>query len=45
MIGEDVMVPGSEAESLRLLTWGGYAPDWNAYLGVAACTVTTTPMP
>jgi len=24
--------------------WGGYAPDWNAYLGVAACTVTTTPI-
>ncbi|MET0308560.1 MAG: TonB-dependent receptor [Sphingomonas sp.] len=23
--------------------WGGYAPDWNRYLGVAACTVTTTP--
>ena len=24
--------------------WGGYAPDWNRYLGVAACTVTTTPI-
>ncbi|MBV1686683.1 TonB-dependent receptor [Novosphingobium sp. G106] len=24
--------------------WGGYAPNWNAYLGVAACTVTTTPI-
>ena len=24
--------------------WGGYAPDWNSYLGVAACTVTTTPV-
>ncbi|WP_260927517.1 TonB-dependent receptor domain-containing protein [Novosphingobium sp. 9] len=23
--------------------WGGYAPDWNSYLGVAACTVKTTP--
>ena len=23
--------------------WGGYAPNWNRYLGVAACTVTTTP--
>jgi iron complex outermembrane receptor protein len=23
--------------------WAGYAPDWNRYLGVAACTVTTTP--
>jgi iron complex outermembrane receptor protein len=23
--------------------WGGYAPDWNSYIGVAACTVTTTP--
>ena len=24
--------------------WGGYAPNWTAYLGVAACTVTTTPV-
>ncbi len=24
--------------------WGGYAPDWQAYTGVAACTVTTTPV-
>ncbi|WHU01111.1 TonB-dependent receptor [Sphingomonas sp. NIBR02145] len=24
--------------------WAGYAPDWNRYLGVAACTVTTTPI-
>ncbi|MES2290741.1 MAG: TonB-dependent receptor [Pseudomonadota bacterium] len=24
--------------------WGGYAPNWQAYLGVAACTVTTTPV-
>jgi iron complex outermembrane receptor protein len=24
--------------------WAGYAPDWNGYLGVAACTVTTTPI-
>lgn len=24
--------------------WGGYAPDWNAYIAVAACTVTTTPV-
>jgi iron complex outermembrane recepter protein len=24
--------------------WAGYAPNWNAYLGVAACTVTTTPV-
>jgi len=23
--------------------WGGYAPNWQAYVGVAACTVTTTP--
>ena len=23
--------------------WAGYAPDWQAYLGVAACTVATTP--
>ena len=23
--------------------WAGYAPDWQRYLGVAACTVTTTP--
>ena len=23
--------------------WGGYAPNWQRYLGVAACTVTTTP--
>ncbi|RVT90901.1 TonB-dependent receptor [Sphingomonas crocodyli] len=23
--------------------WAGYAPNWQAYLGVAACTVTTTP--
>ncbi|QJU60497.1 TonB-dependent receptor [Sphingomonas sp. AP4-R1] len=23
--------------------WAGYAPDWNSYIGVAACTVTTTP--
>jgi iron complex outermembrane receptor protein len=24
--------------------WAGYAPNWNRYLGVAACTVTTTPI-
>ncbi|MEP9359469.1 TonB-dependent receptor [Sphingomonas sp. KR3-1] len=24
--------------------WGGYAPNWQRYLGVAACTVTTTPI-
>jgi iron complex outermembrane receptor protein len=24
--------------------WGGYAPNWQSYLGVAACTVTTTPV-
>jgi iron complex outermembrane receptor protein len=24
--------------------WGGYAPDWNAYLGVAACSVKGTPV-
>jgi iron complex outermembrane recepter protein len=24
--------------------WGGYAPDWNAYLGVAACSVSGTPV-
>lgn len=24
--------------------WAGYAPDWQRYLGVAACTVTTTPI-
>jgi len=23
--------------------WAGYAPDWQRYVGVAACTVTTTP--
>jgi len=23
--------------------WGGYAPDWQSYLGVAACKVNTTP--
>jgi iron complex outermembrane receptor protein len=23
--------------------WGGYAPDWNSYLGVAACSVSGTP--
>jgi iron complex outermembrane recepter protein len=23
--------------------WAGYAPNWSRYLGVAACTVTTTP--
>lgn len=24
--------------------WAGYSPNWAAYLGVAACTVTTTPV-
>jgi len=24
--------------------WGGYAPDWNSYLGVAACSVSGTPI-
>jgi iron complex outermembrane receptor protein len=24
--------------------WGGYAPGWNAYLGVAACSVSGTPI-
>jgi len=24
--------------------WGGYAPDWNSYLGVAACSVKGTPV-
>lgn len=24
--------------------WGGYAPNWDRYLGVAACSVTTTPV-
>lgn len=24
--------------------WAGYSPNWQAYLGVAACTVTTTPI-
>jgi iron complex outermembrane receptor protein len=24
--------------------WGGYAPDWTSYLGVAACTVAGTPI-
>lgn len=24
--------------------WAGYAPNWQAYMGIAACTVTTTPV-